>query len=397
MNEQLRLYKDDMEMELQKILSYWMNYTIDTENGGFYGKISDENVVVTGAAKGSVLNARILWAFSAAYRLTKHQPYIEIADRAYQYILNHFMDHENGGVYWSVDDKGLPLDTKKQVYALAFTLYGFTEYHLATGIGSAKQFSIELFECIEQYSYDDEREGYFEAFTNDWQELVDLRLSKKDANERKTMNTHLHILEAYTNLYRCWPDEDVKQSIVKLLENFRQYIIDKDSNHLVLFFDDNWNRKSDIISFGHDIEAAWLLQEAAEIVGEKEIIMQFKNLAVKIAGAAVEALDTDGGLIYEKENGHWINEKHWWPQAEGMVGFFNAYQVSGQDHFLDKSIGCWKFVQQFILDKKNGEWFWGVNEYHQPMQHQDKAGFWKCPYHNSRACLELIRRIGNAR
>lgn len=395
MKEQLAAYKKDMEIELRQILSYWMNHTIDKEHGGFYGKINHDNIAIPGAPKGAVLNARILWAFAAAYRQTKYQPYVEIADRAFQYILNNFMDHENGGVYWSVDDKGRPLDTKKQVYALAFALYGFSEYYLATGIGSAKQFSVELFKTIEQYSYDDTRGGYFEAFTKDWQELTDLRLSKKDANERKTMNTHLHVLEAYTNLYRCWPDRDLKQSIIKLLNNFSEHIIDTKTGHLILFFDDNWNVKSDIISFGHDIEAAWLLQEAAERIDDEELVKRFKEFAVKIAEVSAEGLDTDGGLIYEKENGHCINEKHWWPQAEAMVGLYNAYQVSGEEHFLQQSIGCWKYVQEFILDKKNGEWFWGVTKDHQPMENQDKAGFWKCPYHNSRACLEIIRRIGN--
>src|SRR6478736_4579330 len=233
MKSELMAYKKDMEDELQQILSYWMNNTVDKENGGFYGKITTDNVITVGASKGSVLNARILWAFAAAYRQTKHQPYLEIANRAFQYILNHFMDQENGGVYWSVDEKGQPLDTKKQVYALAFTLYGFTEYYLATGLKSAKQFSVELYETIEQYSYDDLCGGYFEAFTKEWQELSDIRLSVKDANERKTMNTHLHILEAYTNLYRCWPNEEVRLSIVKLLDNFSQHIVDANTGHLV--------------------------------------------------------------------------------------------------------------------------------------------------------------------
>jgi mannobiose 2-epimerase len=218
-------------------------------------------------------------------------------------------------------------------------------------------------------------------------------LSAKDANEKKTMNTHLHVLEAYANLYKVWKDEKLKSSIKKLLQNFIDHIVNKDSGHLYLFFDEDWNVKGEIISYGHDIEAAWLLLEVAEIIEDENLVRAVKGIAVKIADAASRGLDVDGGLWYEKEDGKLIKEKHSWPQAEAMVGFFNAWQITNDEKYLQYVSNNWQFIQQYIIDKKKGEWFWGVNADHSVMEGQDKAGFWKCPYHNTRACLQLINRI----
>jgi mannobiose 2-epimerase len=387
-------YKTALTTELQQILDYWTIYTVDQENGGFYGKISNDNSVERTAAKGAVLNARILWSFAAAHNLNSAHSLV-LADRAYHYIIKHFVDLEYGGVYWTVDYKGHPADTKKQVYAVAFTIYALSEYYLAKGDQEIKDLAIKLYHDLVKYSYDTEKGGYLEAFNRQWQSMDDLRLSDKDANEKKTMNTHLHILEAFTNLYRIWPDEDLKGKIAELLKDFQHHIVDAETSRMILFFDEDWNGKSDIISYGHDIEASWLLLEAAEVIGEHQLVTEIKALAVKMANASMEGLDQDGSLWYEKEpsKDHVVKEKHWWVQAEAMVGFYNAWQISQQQQYLQASFKSWNFVQQQLLDKENGEWFWGVNEDGSLMQHEDKAGLWKCPYHNSRACIELIRRI----
>ncbi|MES1226907.1 MAG: AGE family epimerase/isomerase, partial [Bacteroidota bacterium] len=213
----------------------------------------------------------------------------------------------------------------------------------------------------------------------------------------KTMNTHLHILEAYSNLYRILREEKLRLKIKDLLQNFSDYIIDKETSHLILFFDENWMQKSTIISYGHDIEASWLLQEAAEIINDEELIALTKQIAVKMASAAKQGIDKDGGLWYEYEpsENHLIKEKHWWPQAEAMVGFFNAWQVSGKNEYLQLSLRNWDFTKKYIIDKQSGEWIWGINEDYSAMKEQDKVGIWKCPYHNSRACIEIIKRIGS--
>jgi mannobiose 2-epimerase len=394
-SEFLKNYRKEMQQELNNILAYWLKYSIDLKNGGFYGRIDNTNKIEEDAPKGSVLNSRILWTFSAAYNLTKKPVYLQTAERAFKYINSYFIDKEFGGVYWTVDFRGNPADTKKQIYALAFAVYGLSEYFKASEDERAKKLAIDLYKVMMQRSYDKVHGGYVEALTKDWKEIEDLRLSAKDCNEKKSMNTHLHILEANANLYLIWPDAVLKQKIEELIYIFLNHIIDEKTNHLVLFFDEKWNRKSTTISFGHDIEAAWLLQEAAEIIQHEELIETVKSKSIKVAEAAQRGLDADGGLWYEKQvpQDHLNKEKHWWPQAEAMVGFYNAYQVSGFEAFLDKSWKSWKFIGQHILDKKEGEWFWGVKEDYSVMERQDKVGLWKCPYHNSRACMELLKRI----
>jgi mannobiose 2-epimerase len=397
MKEQLQQYQQDLQLELQHILAYWATYAIDNEYGGFYGRVGACNKVQPKAAKGAVLNSRILWTFSAAYNHAHNNDYLKVADRAFQYIVSFFFDKEHDGVYWSVDHKGQPLDTKKQTYALAFALYGMSEYTRAKQSVLAQEIAVHLFHTIEKHSYDPLKGGYREAFTRNWQPLADLRLSSKDANEKKTMNTHLHVLEAYTSLYRNWPDVLLKERIAGLIHNFLDHIIDASSKHLLLFFDEDWNAKPGPVSYGHDIEAAWLLQEAAEAICDEALITQTKTMAIVIAQAAATGLDKDGGLWYEyqRPTAHLIKEKHWWPQAEAMVGFFNAWQVSDDKRFLDYSRNSWHFVQQHILDKKYGEWYWGVTAGYTVMTGQDKVGIWKCPYHNSRACMQVAQRIAS--
>ncbi|WP_207428770.1 AGE family epimerase/isomerase [Pedobacter sp. SYSU D00535] len=388
-------YQQEVKQELNNICRYWMQFSPDTRNGGFVGRIDNDNHIDALAPKGSVLNARILWSFSAAYNLEKDKKLFRVADEAFNYLADHFIDKEFGGVYWTVNASGEPLDTKKQVYAIAFTIYALSEYYLAGKNEEVRELAIRLYQQLVEKSFDREKTGYFEAFTRDWKEIEDLRLSAKDANEKKTMNTHLHVLEAYTILYKIWKDEGLKEQIGLLIQNFLQHIIDGQSGHLILFFDENWTRKSETISYGHDIEAAWLLLEAAEVIEDEQLIGRVKEASIKMADAAAEGLSDDGSLYYEYEPSeqHLIKEKHWWVQAEAMVGFFNAYQLSRESGYLEKSIQVWEFIQSSILDKRNGEWFWGVLEDGSVMPGQDKVGLWKCPYHNSRACIEIYRRI----
>ncbi|KQM69642.1 N-acyl-D-glucosamine 2-epimerase [Pedobacter sp. Leaf216] len=398
MRSDLIKYKEELSLELTNILSYWKNFTIDEVNGGFAGKIDNDNNIDGSAPKGSVLNARILWSFSAAYNLKADPGYMEMADRAFRYINDNFIDKEFGGVYWLLNAEGTPIDTKKQVYALAFNIYAFSEYHSASNNLSAKHKAIELYNDLIKHSYDTDKGGYFEAFDREWNPLEDLRLSEKDANEKKTMNTHLHILEAFTALYRIWPDEHLKSKIIELVQYFTTRIINKETWSLILFFDENWEAKSDIVSYGHDIEAAWLLLEAAEAVHDEGIIDLVKSTSVKLAEAARNGLDADGSLWYEYEpsKNHIVREKHWWVQAEAMVGFFNAWQVSTDERFLEISLKNWEFVKRKIINYPKGEWFWGIGEQNEVMPGEDKVGVWKCPYHNSRACIEIIRRIGQS-
>jgi mannobiose 2-epimerase len=394
--EALKEFRNELETELKdNILLWWMKYSPDQEHGGFHGHIDHQNQAVKGAGKGAVLNARILWTFSAAYRLYPDQDYLSMAERAYKFILDNFLDKDFGGVYWELDEQGGILSSRKQIYAIAFTIYALSEYHMACGDPQAKDLAIACFEDIEFYAFDPINKGYTEALSRDWEELDDLRLSEKDQNECFTMNTHLHILEAYGNLYRIWEDPALAKAIKNLIQLFLEKFIDPKNERLRLFFDENWNSKSTLVSFGHDIECSWLLHEAAEILGKEELVNASADLAVKMARKTFEGLDEDGGLYYEymPDTSKLDTDKHWWPQAEAMVGYFNAYWISGDPEFLQRSRESWTFIHNYICDWIDQEWFWSVDKEGIPQTEKEKGGFWKCPYHNGRACLEIIHRI----
>ncbi len=375
-------------------MAYWSKHTIDQKNGGFVGQINFKEQTNLEAEKGAILNARILWSFAAAYTITKDEEHKKNAQKAFEFILKYFYDSEFGGIYWSINPDATPKDTKNQIYALAFVIYGMTEYYAISKDEKALEIAISLYKKIQEYSYDPIHKGYFEAFTQDWQPIDDLRLSDKDANEKKTMNTHLHIVEGFANLYKVWKDETLRDVIIELLETIEKHFINEETGHLRLFFDENWIEKPDVISYGHDIEAAWLLLQCAEIVGDENLINNYKKYAIQMTDATLEGIDKDGGLWYEldPEQNKLVAEKHWWPQAELMIGFYNAYQLTADENYLEVVLKNWAFIKNHILDNLNGEWFWGVKEDYSLIE-KDKVGFWKCPYHNSRACIELINRI----
>jgi len=374
------------------ILPFWIVNMQDGKYGGFYGQIDGNNILHPEANKGAILNARILWTFSSAYRILKNAEYLAMAQRAFDYITTYFVDKEYGGAYWELDCKGNPLNTKKQTYVQGFMLYGFSEFYRATGNEQALELAKDFFHLIEK-CHDDKLGGYLEAYTRDWKPIEDMRLSDKDANEKKTMNTHLHVLEPYTNLCRIWKDEKLIKAQKRLINIFTGYILDKKTNHLNLFFDEEWNVKSTAVSYGHDIEASWLLFEAAELLGDKELLDNIKQLSLRIADAASEGLDADGSMIYEKDGNHTDKERHWWVQAEAVVGFMYAYRNSKMIGYKEKAFRVWNYIQNQITDTERGEWYWSRLADGSVNHKDDKAGFWKCPYHNGRMCMEMIEHF----
>lgn len=377
----------------ENILPFWIDKMQDNYYGGFYGQIDGTDHLHPEANKGAILNARILWTFSAAYRLLKDAQYLAIAQRAFDYIVDYFIDKECGGVYWELDYKGNPVNRKKQTYVQGFMLYGFSEFYRATGNPQALELAKDFFRLIEKCR-DNRLEGYLEAYTRDWQPIEDMRLSEKDANEKKTMNTHLHVLEPYTNLLRIWGDKELKIAQRHLIDIFITKILDCESNHLNLFFDEEWNVRSSAISYGHDIEASWLLFEAAEVLGDKELLERVKSISLKIADAASEGLNTDGSMLYDRTGEHTDSERHWWVQAEAVVGYMYAYENSGDIRCKEKASGAWNYIRNHIVDKKDGEWHWSRLPDGSINRKDDKAGFWKCPYHNGRMCMEMMERFG---
>ncbi|MCL1938168.1 MAG: AGE family epimerase/isomerase [Candidatus Azobacteroides sp.] len=386
---------ENLKLELHKelvedILPYWMEKTADHENGGFYGRIDGMEQVHKQANKGAVMNARILWTFSAAYRILKDPQYLAMAERAFRYLLDHFVDKEEGGIYWELDYRGNSVNTRKQIYAQGFALYGFSEFYRASGQTKALEESIRIFNLIEKQAYDPRFGGYVEALDRYWQPIDDMRLSAHDANAPKSMNTHLHILEPYTNLLRVWKNPDLIKAQTQLIRNFCQNIVNPKTKHLDLFFDWEWRSQFDIVSYGHDIEAAWLLYEAAQTLGNPEWIEMVQPLSIEIVEAAYEGLQPDGSMIYEKTSEGYDRDRHWWIQGETVVGSSYAYLISGNPKYLTIAKNCWKYIQRHILDKKNGEWVWSAYPDGRQNHTDDKAGFWKCPYHNARMCMEVL-------
>ena len=366
--------------------------------GGFYGRISGNEETDLSAPVGNIMTARLLWTFSSAYRLFKDsaeaEGYLAMATRAKDLIISRFYDPEYGGTYWSLNPDGTPLDTKKQIYAIAFTIYGLAELNRATGDAKALEYAIKLFNSIEDHSFDTEKYGYFEAFTRTWDTIEDMRLSDKDANESKTMNTHLHVLEAYTCLYRVWKNSRLEERLRGLIGIFEKHILGPDG-HLRLFFDDDWNSGYDIVSYGHDIEASWLIHEAALVLGDEDVIGRIAKLVPAIAAAAGEGFSPEGGMIYEKNAEETDRDRHWWVQAETVVGYLNLWDHFGTQEGLENALTCWDFIKANLIDRENGEWFWSLREDGTVNRDDDKAGFWKCPYHNGRMCMEIIERVNH--
>lgn len=296
-----------------------------------------------------------------------------------------------------VSAEGDVIDSHKQVYNLAFGIYGFSEYYRATGNFESLNRAIQLFRLIEEHCYDRLNRGYFEACTREWLPTDEMRLGPMDLNEKKSMNTHLHLLEAYTNLFRVWPDRRLRQSLTELIRVMAERIVDRETGHFQLFFDEFWNVRSHKVSYGHDIEGSWLLWEAAETLGNKEVFSSTRDLVIRMADTVYrEGLDTEfGGLYNEKEDGNILldGEKVWWVQCEAMVGFLNAFQLTERRSFFDSALEIWRFSNEYLIDKVHGEWFYTVSRQGKPIESLDKVGPWKCPYHNGRACMELINRL----
>ena len=425
MNE-VQTMKQEMQDVLQNnILRFWLDKMQDQEHGGFYGRIDGTGILHPEAEKGAILNARILWSFSAAYRVLGNQEYLEAATRAKDYIIEHFIDPEYGGVYWSIDYQGNPLDTKKQFYAIGFAIYGLTEYARATDDREALDYALQLFDCIEEHAFDREHNGYIEAMTRDWKPIADMRLSELDANFPKSQNTHLHIIEPYTNLLRCLKELQAKEScdyvpaigsvlpvgisvpietilcvegaLRNLIDIFTDKILNPETHHLDLFFEMDWTRGAGHLeSYGHDIECSWLMHEAALVLGDQKVLNKVEKVVREVAKASEKGLCPDGSMIHEAnlDTGHVDDDLHWWVQAENVVGWYNLYQHFGDEDALKKAVRCWHYIKDNLIDYKNGEWFWSCHPDGSLNTVDDKAGFWKCPYHNSRMCLEIIERNG---
>jgi mannobiose 2-epimerase len=393
----LEQMKEEISADLTlNLLPYWSDKMIDTINGGFYGRVDSKEQVHKDADKGGILNARILWTFSSAYRILKDSSYLRLANRAKDYMLTYFIDKEYGGAFRSVKANGEPSDTRKNILTESYFIYALAEYYRATGDQEALKKAREIFDLVEKYALDKESNGYFELYTRDWQRSRDLLINEKSIKDEKTMITHLHLVEAYATLYRVWPEKQMEERLRNILEVFNDKIVDKKTFHLIYFLDKNWTATTEIDSYGHDIEASWLIVEAASLLKDPELLEGVQKLSLKIADAAAEGIQKDGSLLTEKDKstGHVVTARSWWEQAETIIGYLNAFELTGNESYIDKSVNCWNYIKLHFVDSKNGGWYSIVKENGEPGT-SDKAGFWTCPYHNGRMGMEVIERVGH--
>jgi mannobiose 2-epimerase len=390
----LHTYAVRVEAELKNdILPFWLQHTRDRKRGGFYGEISNDLVVKEDAPRGALLTSRILWTFSAAYRRYQDPAYLEMARWAYDDLLTRFWDQEQGGLFWSITADGQPLETRKAIYGQAFGIYALAEYHRATGDRAPLDRAIELYRSVESHSHDLANRGYFEEFTREWKRMPNSRRSFVSPAP-KSQNTLLHVMEAYANLLRVWPDPELRGNLRDLVDVMLTRVLNPANHHLRLFLDNDWTPRSDGISYGHDIEFSWLLVETAEVLGDHDLIARTSTVAVEVAQATLaEGVDADGGLLSEAgPTGLTNTHKEWWQQAEAATGFFNAYQLSGDPRFLQASMHSWDFIATHVVDQTHGEWY-NLLARDGTVLSRDKVSLWKCPYHNGRACMELLSRL----
>lgn len=373
------------------IIPFWLNHSVDSINGGFFGTVDNEGNGDPEAHKALILNARILWTFSGLYMKDKDQRYLLMADRAYQYIDNHFIDKEFGGGFYTVDKAGKCLTDTKNTYANAFLIYGLAEYFRATGNQAALEHAKKTFMTLEKFAHDSIYGGYSESFLRDWSPAPPRKGGFLN-NDGKTMNTSLHLMEAFANLHRVWVSPILSERLEEMITLTLEKIINPETHLQYYMFNRDWSNRADIKSYGHDIECSWLLLESAEILGNEVLIERVKKASLAMAQSTLEALNPDGRLVYESVNGKAMKALQWWAQAEAVVGYVNAWQLTGDEVWLDRAQSVWAYTDKTFIDKQFGEWYWGLEEDEQINRETPKISDWKCPYHNSRMCMEVIRR-----
>lgn len=375
------------------LIPFWQGLK-DEENGGFYGYLSYDLKLDKKAVKGCILNSRILWFFSNAYMVLRDHSLLESATHAYQFLKEHCVDDEFGGVFWSLTYDGKPEDTTKHTYNQAFSIYALASYYDASKNPEALEIAWKLYDLVESKCKDEY--GYLEAFTRSFEPEENDKLSENGVIAEKTMNTLLHVFEAYTELYRVTKEEKVAKQICFMMDIIKDKVFNKEIGRQEVFFDRTWNTLIDLYSYGHDIETAWLVDRGLEVLDDEAYTNMLSPITKIITENIYNRAYIDHSLVNESENGVVDTTRVWWVQAEAVVGFLNGYQKQGDKKFLDASVDIWNYIKKYFIDKRNGsEWFWSVKEDHTPDE-KPIVEPWKCPYHNGRMCFEVLRRMKDA-
>ena len=385
------LRKKAEEELLNNLGPFWLKL-IDNENGGFYGEVTYDLKVNKTSEKGGIQTSRILWFFSAAYCATKNEEYKKAATHAYEFLRDKLIDKEFKGVYWMVDYLGNPIDTRKHVYCQSFAIYALSEYYKATKDKQALDLAMNLFSLVENIGFNKENSAYLEEFDREWNITPNEMLSENGVIAEITTNTHLHVLEGYTNLYSVTNNRVVGERLKELIYTFYNKIYDKEQHLLKIFFDSEWNTIIDVKSYGHDIEASWLIDDAYKALNLKD--ESIEKMIIDIAYNIKAQIQEDGSLINESENGVKDYTRVWWVQVEAMVGYLNAYERTHDESFLNIVNNLMTYTMKNMVDpREGGEWYWSIEPNGKPTE-RSVIEPWKTPYHNRRFCLEFMKRIG---
>jgi mannobiose 2-epimerase len=374
--------KQEIAQDLtENILPFWATHSPDP-SGGFYGTLNFDGIPKADAPKGGILNARLLWTFSAAYHILKDEQYLTLANRAQRYFLDHFIDPEDGVSFYSLTADGKPLTMQKDIYQNGFAIYGLSEHYRATGNKESLDAAIAVYNQLIDNYYDPVNGGFIESFM------------RENIESPKTMNTNLHILEAFTNLYRVWKDDGLKQHLREQIEVMSHKVLNQETWHERLFLTMDWQVLHEVDSYGHDVEFSWLLVEAAEALGDEELLKDARRIAVNLVAVQLEeGIDANGAMMYEKSGDHLYADLEWWTQAETVLGCLNAWQISGDRKFLDAAVRTWEWIKNNLIDHEYGEWYSNVFPDGTPQKNRVKANQWRCPYHNSRMGFEVMTRF----
>ena len=385
--------KEEIKDQLvSSIIPFWKNLR-DDEFGGYYGYMGYDLKLDKKAEKGCILNSRITWFFSNAYTLLKDESLLKEADHGYAFLKDHCIDKENGGIYWSMNYDGTPLDTTKHTYNQAFCIYALSSYYEASGKKEALDLAKQLFHMIEEKCTDDQ--GYLEAFTRDFQPESNEKLSENGVLAEKTMNTLLHVLEAYTELYRVSKDEQVKEKLKWIMDVFADKVYNPKLKRQEVFFDKNYNSIIDLHSYGHDIETAWLMDRSLEILDDDAYTNRLSPITKALTENIYKVAFDGHSLSNECDKGVVDTNRIWWVQAETVIGFLNGYEKDpSKTEYKEAAEATWQFIKDYVIDKRPGsEWFWLVRQDGTPVEGEPIVEPWKCPYHNGRMCMEVIRRL----
>ena len=378
------------------VIPFWEGLK-DRENDGYYGWVGYDLKVDKKAVKGCILNSRIVWFFSNAYMLLKDEKLLEDARHGFEFMKKYCMDKKYGGIFWSIRYDGEPEETIKHTYNQAFAIYALSSYYDASGDKEALDMAFELFRIIEEKCTDEV--GYLECFSRAFEEIENDKLSENGVIADKTMNTLLHVLEAYTELYRVSGDAAVKDKLGWILDTFADKVYNPPLHRQEVFFDAQMNTILDLHSYGHDIETAWLIDRALAVLGDENYTQKLRPITKDLTAQIYKTAFDGQSLANECEKGVVDETRIWWVQAETVVGFLNGYeQDSSKTEYLDAAKSVWKFIKEYLVDKRNGsEWYWKVDKEGKPVGEEPIVEPWKCPYHNGRMCFEVIRRSENVR